>query len=156
MNKDLEKYHGLVVLKIIRATHLPISFTKQNSNSYIINKKFGLYIKYSSKRISPWTFTFRKEHQDEISLLKKQYSEVFICLVCHNDGVVCLTFKELKLLLDYNHTDEWVRVSRRPRSKYSIHGSDGQFKNKKGNNEFPRIILDAIKQTSLSAIKKAS
>ena len=145
MNKDFEKYHGLVILKIIRASKLLINFIKKNTNSYIIDEKIGLYIKYSSKRMSPWTFTFRKEHQDEISCLKSQHHKIFICLVCHNDGVVCLSFKELKFILDHNHSDEWVRVSRRPGQKYSIHGSDGKLKNKKGNSEFPKIILDSIK-----------
>ncbi len=148
MNKDIEKYHGLVVLKIVRSAQSSISFAKKNSNSYIINKNAGLYIKYSSKRLSPWTFTFRKEHQDEILSLKKEYERVFICLVCHNDGVVCLDFSDLKFILDHNHSDEWVRVSRRPGMKYSISGSDGKLKNKKGISEFPKIILDAVKQTS--------
>ena len=148
MNNDLEKYHGLVILKIIRATQSSISFAKKNSNSYIINKNVGLYIKYSSKRLSPWTFTFKKEHQDEILSLKKEYKKIFICLVCHNDGVVCLNFNDLKLILDHNHSDEWVRVSRRPGKKYSISGSDGKLKNKKGNSEFPKIILDTVKQDS--------
>ena len=150
MNKDLEKYHGLVILKIIRASQLSIAFIKENTNSYIINKQIGLYIKYSSKRVSPWTFTFRKEHQDEILLLKNRYHKVFICLVCHNDGVVCLSFKELKFILDHNHSDEWVRIYRRPGQKYSIHGSDGKLKNKKGKSEFPKIILDSIEQLNWS------
>ena len=144
MNKDLEKYHGLVILKIIRMNPFSINFLKKNANSYVMNDKIGLYIKHSSRRVSPWVFTFKKEHQDEISFLEAQYDAVFICLVCHNDGVVCLNFKELKFILDYNHADEWVRVSRRPGEKYSIHGSDGKLKNKKGNSEFPKIILDLV------------
>ena len=148
MNTDLEKYHGLVIVKIIRSAQLPISFIKKNSNSYIINDTFGLYIKYSKKRLSSWTFTFKKEHQDEILSLKKEYKKVFICLVCHNDGVVCLSFNELKFILDHNHSNEWVRISRRIGEKYFIKGSDGQFKNKKGNSEFPKIILETIKQAS--------
>ena len=148
MNKDLEKYHGLAILKIVRAAQSSVSFAKKNSNSYIINEEIGLYIKHSSKRMSPWTFTFRKEHQDEILSLKKEYQKIFTCLVCHNDGVVCLNFEELKFILDYNHSDEWVRISRRPGKKYSITGSDGKLKNKKGNSEFPKIILDSVKQTS--------
>ena len=142
MNKNLEKYHGLVILKIIRKAKCPVTFFKKNANSYIIDKKIGLYIKYSTKRLSPWTFTFRKEHQDEILFLKQEHKNTFTCLVCHNDGVVCLSFNELKFILDHNHSDEWVRISRRPKQKYLISGSDGKLKNKKGNNEFPKIILD--------------
>lgn len=146
MNKDFEKYHGLVLLKIIRAYQLPISFVTNSSNSYVINDNIGIYIKHSKNRVSPWTFTFKKEHQDEISLLYNKYNTTFICLVCHNDGVVCLKFNELKIILDHNHDEsEWVRVFRRHREKYSIHGSDGKMEYKKGNSEFPKIILKSIK-----------
>ena len=145
MNKDFEKYHGLVILKTIRSSRVPISFIKEKSNSYILNEIVGLYIKHSKNRISPWAFIFKKEHQDEILFLKQKYKQVFTCLVCHNDGVVCLSLDDLKLLLDNNHSDEWIRASRRVREKYSIHGSNGKLKNKKGISEFPKIILNAIK-----------
>ena len=144
MNTDLEKYHGLVILKIIRSAPSFVSFFKKTSHSYIINETVGLYIKHSTKRMSPWTFTFMKGHQDEILALKKEYQKVFVCLVCHNDGVVCLSFDELKFILDHDHLDEWVRIMRRVGEKYAIKGSDGKLKNKKGISEFPKIILDAI------------
>ena len=145
MNKDVEKYHGLVLLKIVRSSKSPISFIKEGDNSYIINGKFAVYVKYTKQRVSPWTFTFRRENQDEISLLSKKYDATFVCMVCHNDGIVCLKFDELKRILDYNHEDEWIRVSRRPKEKYSVYGSDGKLKNKKGKNEFPKIILEMMK-----------
>ena len=146
MNKDLEKYHGLTLVKIIRSSKASISFIKEGANSYIVNQTAGIYIKYSTKRLSPWPFTFQKKHQDEIALLHKRYNKVFICFICHNDGVVCLSFDELKFILDHNHNEnEWIKISRRPGTKYSVHGSDGKLKNKKGNSEFPKIILDALK-----------
>ena len=145
MKKEVEKYHGSILLKIIRSSKSPISFIKEGDSSYIINEKFAVYIKYSKKQVSPWTFIFRKDNQDEISSLNKKYDATFICLVCHNDGIVCLKFEELKFMLDYNHEDEWVKVSRGSGKRYSIHGSDGKLKKKKGNKEFPEIILEMIK-----------
>ncbi len=102
-------------------------------------------MKYSSKRMSPWGFSFLKSHQDEILEIKKAIGEVFLLLVCHDDGIVALNFDKLKIILDEVHDQvEWIRVSRRPREKYSVSGSDGKLKFKIGGNEFPKKIFNAL------------
>ena len=42
--------------------------------------------------MSPWRFSFQKEHQDEILDMKNKFGEIYTILVCNDDGIVCLSF----------------------------------------------------------------
>ncbi len=146
-----EFFHGAVLTRLIHDSDIGLRINQynyaDNNASYVVNDKVGLYIKHSTNRLSPWTFTFHKEHQDEIQEMKRKLSDVFIVLVCNDDGVVCLSFEELKKALDdYHKTAEWVRVARRPRQKYGVTGSDGKLKTKIGENEFPKKLLKVAKR----------
>ena len=110
--------------------------------------KFAVYIKTSSKRISPWRFTFLKQHQEEILLLDDEYDEVFIALINGNDGVACFNYETLKVLLDDHFDDsEWVSVRRKAREQYTLAGKDGKMTGKLPLNDFPSAIVEfALKQ----------
>jgi len=107
----------------------------------------GLYIKTSQKRRGPWRFNYHREQQDEILNLRKEHGEVFNVYVNGTDGFACVSFKELKELLDENHEDqEWIAISRKPREAYRISGNDGQRENALRKNNFPNAIVDYFKE----------
>lgn len=150
MLKKFEFYHGVVLSRLVNG-NVPVQIhtylTKSNA-SYVLNDSVGLYIKHSTKRMTPWHFSFQERHQNEIQEMKDKFTEVFLVLVCGDDGLVTLSFEELKELLDEQHDEvEWVAVSRRPREKYAVSGSDGKLKYKIGENEFPDKILDSLPKT---------
>jgi hypothetical protein len=69
--------------------------------------------------------------------MKRNVGAVFLLLVCNEDGVVVLTFDELKQILDEDHeTVEWISAARNRRQMYSIKGSDGKLSFKVGRDEF--------------------
>lgn len=111
MIKEFEFFHGLVFARILHGMQRPVSlkpFQSVSNASYIVNDKIGIYIKYSSKRMTPWRFTFRKEHQAEMQLMKLHCRNVFLLLVCNDDGIVCLSDSEVKQILDSQHEPiEW-------------------------------------------------
>ena len=156
MLRDFELHHGAVLARLIHGD-TPVSLTlypTPSNSSYVINGHIGLYIKYSTKRMTPWNFSFAKAHQDEIKKMKEELGEVFVVLVCESDGLVTLSYEELKKVLDENHEEtEWIRVARRPREKYSVSGTDGKLKCKIGENEFPRKIL-AVRKAEGSFMDK--
>lgn len=140
-------YHGAALHYIIDSgERVTINNYKGGSNSsYVLNDSIGLYIKYSNKRLSPWQFSFAKEHQDEILEMKDSYQEVFILLVCGRDGIVCLSFKELKVLLDDNHKEIETISVRRPQGKmYKVVGTDGKLNYKISRSDFPEKVLQSI------------
>lgn len=146
MIKEFEFYHGVVFSKLIH--HFPngvsISAYQSPSNaSYVLNDNIGIYIKHSTKRMTPWRFSFQRIHQDEIQQMKGRLGNVFILLVCGEDGVVTLSFEELKTILNETHDEtEWISASRMPNKEYTIKGSDGALNRKVGKNNFPKRLLE--------------
>lgn len=145
MIKEFEFFHGLVFARMIHSMNESIlirSFPTDSNSSYIINDSIGIYIKYSTKRMTPWRFTFKQEHQNEIEEMKKSLEKVFLILVCNDDGIVCLSYKELKQILDGHHDPiEWISADRHKREMYAVNGSNGELRFKIGPNDFPEKIF---------------
>ena len=91
---QFEFFHGAVLNRIISAKD-DISFktfpTKSNC-SFVINNKTGIYIKYSKSRLTPWNFSFKKIHQEELEILSEYNKATFLILVCNNDGIVSIYY----------------------------------------------------------------
>lgn len=144
MISEFEFFHGVVFARMLHATQTQLSikpYSPSDNAAYLVNGK-GIYIKYSTKRLSPWRFSFQKRHQDQILEMKKDLGQVFVLLVCNDDGVVVLSFDELKQILNENHESvEWISAARNRRQMYSIKGSDGKLGFKVGKDEFLNKIF---------------
>jgi hypothetical protein len=158
MIRDFEIYHGIVFARLLNASSAPIStasYPSSSNASYFLENgghSAGMYIKYSTKRLSPWRFTFLQEHQGEIDRMKAEFGEVFLILVCGKNGIVVLNHDELKSILDHNHDPaEWVSVARGKRQMYTVKGKDGALDCKIGETDFPRKILDYLRVENASA-----
>ena len=116
MIKEFEFYHGAVLTNLLHGSGQSVTiepFPSESNASYIINKNIGLFIKHSAKRMSPWRFSFAQEHQNEILEMKNKLGELFLSLVCGEDGIVILSFDELKEILNETHDPvEWISVAR--------------------------------------------
>lgn len=145
MINSLEFYQGVVFRKLIHIAEkdgIQVQQYPSKSNcTYIINKNIGIYIKYSSKRLSPWRFSFQKIHQDEMLEMSVLLEKFFLILVCGEDGIVSLSFDEVKQVLNEIHEEvEWISVERNPRQEYSIKGSDGALNYKIGMNDISLLL----------------
>lgn len=149
MIKEFEFYHGVVFSKLIHEVEVPVKFTvypTASNASYVLNDTIGIYIKHSAKRMTPWRFSMQRDHQDEILKMKNDLGEVFLVLVCGDDGIVTLNFEELKTILNEAHGNvEWISAARRPREEYTIKGSDGSLDYKVAKIDFGKKISDAVK-----------
>ncbi len=158
MMRDFELYHGVALTRLLNNLSAPIAIGKYVSDTnglYVLRgnaRSAGIYIKYCTKRLSPWSFTFRQEHQDEIARMKAELGEVFLVLVCHMDGVAVINYAELKQILDENHeASEWVTVARGKRQMYAVWGKDGTLDFKVAESSFPRKILDYLNDTNTAS-----
>jgi hypothetical protein len=144
MIRGFESYHGTVLARLVHSADGTQSigiFPGLSNASYILNEKIGLYIKYSAKRMSPWQFTFKREHQIEIETMRSMLN-VFVVLVCNDDGIVCLSYEESKSLIgDQAGLVGWITATRRARQMYGIKGSSGSLETKVGANEFPEKLF---------------
>jgi len=145
MIKEFERFHGAVFARILREAGNAVSlqpYTTEGNSSYIVNGNIGIYIKYSRKRMSPWRFSFAGEHQDEIKQIRDQLGKVFVVFVCGTDGIVALSYGELKNILDEVHErTEWVSIARSVRKMYLVRGSDGRLPFKAGKRDFPQSLF---------------
>jgi hypothetical protein len=147
VHKDFAEYHGTMLCRVVHDSTSPVSvrlFATASNASYVINDKIGIFVKYSSNRMSPWGFSFGVSHHEEIERLHAQLPSIFITLICGSDGIACLSYPEFRQVIDMNHVGtESIRVSRKPREMYSVTGTDGKLRFKIGNNDFPRKLFQA-------------
>lgn len=145
MIKEFELYHGVIMSRLVHSCDGPISlrlYPSSSNASYVLNGNIGIYVKHSAKRLSPWRFSFQKEHQDEILRMKNELGSIFVLLVCGKDGIVTLSFDELKTILNDSHEEtEWISAARQLNQEYTIKGSDGSLKRKVGKNDFPKKLF---------------
>ena len=146
MIREFEFYHGAVLAKLLHESGRSVTiepFPSESNASYVVNKNIGLFIKHSAKRMSPWRFSFSTEHQNEILEMKNKLGEVFLLLVCGEDGIVSLSFDELKSILNETHDPvEWISVARNKNTHYTVKGSDGSLGYKISHKDFPRKLFE--------------
>ena len=143
---EYQFFNGVVLNGLVRKGKLLKidAFPSSGNNAFTINEKVGIYIKYSKKVISPWRFTFLKEHQDEFKIMSELLTS-FLILVCNKDGIVCINSITLKKILDTKHESvEWISAARLKRESYEVKGSDGKLKFKININNFPRHVINKL------------
>lgn len=145
---DYERYHGIVLRALITelptGAHVKAEDAHGVVNSFIINKRVGLYIKHSARRLSPWVFGFTEDHLAELDLLFDHAEQSFVCLVCEYDGFLTLTREEVLQLMDIKESDRSlsIHVKRRKRQMYTVGGRNELERSKpKG---FGNDMLQAI------------
>jgi len=86
--------------------------------------------------------------------MKTKIGEVFLLLVCSDDGVVILSFNELKQILDESYgKPEWISVARSRRKMFSVKGSDGELQFKVARNDFLDKIFHIINRLQIDKDK---
>lgn len=152
MIRQVEQYHGAALARLVRSEGSPpikLQWHPRYRSAYVLDGCVAVYMKYSTNRLSPWTFGFKSGHQAEIADLRDEFDEALVALVCGTDGVACLSSAEYQRVLDdVLRASEWVRVARGPRQKYSVTGSDGRQGFRVGDNEYPAKVYAAVRNAS--------
>lgn len=137
-------FHGHALVRLIQDPKTYGIELFHGNNCYLINKKSLIYLKHTSKRISPWQFTFSPDHLNEISTIAANSRNLFLILICNDNGICCLDYKETAQLIMIGNMDQtkFLRVSRLTGEKYAVSGTDGKLKYKIGNSDFPCKVLE--------------
>lgn len=145
MIKEFGFYHGVVFSTLSHYSRKPLTIAQYHSRdnaSYMINDHIGVYIKYSTKRLSPWHFSFQPLHLGELLEINRESRKLIVMLVCRDDGIVGLTFDELVQVIDVaSISTESIGVNRRHREKYFVKGSLGALTRKIGKTDFCEKVL---------------
>lgn len=146
--KEIECIYGSVLYRLIETSGREISvghIPNDTRGFYLVNNKIPLCIKYSTKRVSPWSFTFTKSQQNDLQEVKDIYKNAVVVFVCGHDGMCAIKFEDFKSVLDYYHEDvEHVIIKRKKGEKYSVSGKDGDLGFKIGDKDFSKLIDEII------------
>ena len=145
MIREFEFYHGIVFTSLFHYTAECLrvgQFPSADNSSYVVNDSVGVYVKYSTKRMSPWHFSFEKRHNAEIVEMSRRFERVIVMLVCKDDGVAGVNYEEFGQIVDVTvKSMQWVSVVRRPREKYSVKGPLGSLSYKIGMTDYCEKVL---------------
>ena|ERR1700728_3559145 len=140
MISEFEFFHGAVFARMLHSGQQVLSikpYSESDNAAYVVNDSKAIYIKYCTKRLSPWRFSFQPRHHDLVLQMKEHMGEVFICLVCNDDGVVVLTFDEFQEVVKADGgTVEWLSAARNKRQMYLVKGPLGRLTFKVGKDDF--------------------
>lgn len=145
---EQERHHGVVLARLVRGASpygADILLRGQQRSSYVVGGRVALYVKYSTRRLSPWSFSFTQAHQVEVAALGSTFDCTFVVLVCGDDGIACLSLSEFNSLLDDNfEPTEWLKAARGRRQRYTVTGTDNRQGIKVGDSEFPAKVLASL------------
>ncbi|MEM9261956.1 MAG: hypothetical protein AAGA22_00100 [Pseudomonadota bacterium] len=150
MITESARYQGAVLAHIVDNWDGPIAIRRafgEAAGFYILNERLPIFIKYSTKRYSPWTFTFQREHQMRQQALFDKLGECLMVFGCGRDGIAAISHQDFRKVLDnYFEEQESVSLRRRHAEMYKIRGRDGELERKIGRNSLIDL-LSSLKES---------
>lgn len=133
---EFERYHGAVIRQLVvgMKQELCISVADESGriNAFMLNRKVGVYIKHSSKRLPPWQFTYQDAHLEEIDKLKKKMGSIWLIHACGRDGIVAISLDEFYSMNPVQkNTTSFVRVDRDRHTMYRVNGTGSRLEKPK-------------------------
>lgn len=150
---DLEFLQGAAFLRLLKEIpNVSINYLSSiHSSLYLVqitNKESAILFKISKKPTSSWSFIFSPQEEMAIHNFRETYPNVqlFIALICHRDGICCLSEEQLSSLFDLNNglSSQRISVKREPRGSYYVKGTGRvPLERTVPQNNWPNIILSA-------------
>jgi hypothetical protein len=135
MLDDVELIQGAVLRQVVVGAAGPVRIAPREKagrvNTFIVNEAVGLHVKHSTKRMSPWLFTFHLDHLAELTEVQKECRDTFVALVCGTDGIATLDSKALQSIIRFDSSEQaWIRVKREKRAMYGVSGNSSELTHK--------------------------
>jgi hypothetical protein len=148
MLDEYEFYQGVVLRQLAVENSYSMSFRPfvrgGRINAFVVNGRIGVYVKHSSKRMSPWRFSFNIDQAADLLDLEQKFPDSFAVFVCGDDGLVTLSFADLHTIVSFQESENaWVSASRPPRTQYELAGNRGELKYKVARGI--SLILETLK-----------
>ena len=149
MIADYKLHHGAVLADIVDRSRFPVTIEESTEEgrllNYILNGNVGMQIKFAKKRLRPWQFAFPEAHITDLRDMSATMHATFLVLVCGSDGIAAINATDV---LPFLHAAEggqsWLRVERRKREHYRVHGAPGELPLRYSTNTLP--IVEALSE----------
>jgi len=145
MISDSDRYQGSALRQIIVSAGRPVSIGTADSSGRIDSfsiERTAFQIKYSTKRLSPWNFSFTADQLMEIAALARTFDAVWMVLVCGADGIVSLRAREFLSVTEPRPGGVCsIRIYRNRNSMYRVSGNARELPNPK-----PRGVSELVSE----------
>src|SRR6266853_429746 len=130
-------YEGAALYSLLKAAGA--AHVRYDAPFFVIDDRAIVYLKYSTRVRSPWSFTFSAEEQ---ALLNHPPSKgnLTIALICGEDGVAALGFDAFKGIARSKNTAFRIACFRRHGEHYEISGPDGVLDGKVPPSSWSRLL----------------
>jgi hypothetical protein len=127
MMEKANYYHGAAIISLLESEKC-FSVKKKEFFGYVVNDKFFVFLKYTTKAKSPWRFIFDQEDINRCLKISSEYEDIALGLICGGDGVCGLKWNEVRCLI--GDKPGWISVNRRHNERYAVAGPVSALKNK--------------------------
>ncbi len=152
MIRDQELLHGAALLRLFDARE-PVTVCRAadiHPSAYRVEaggRRITLLLKLSTRKKSPWQFTFTEGEGAALAALAEDYPDHkrLLVFVCHLDGVCCLPHDRLGELIEdpFGPAGQAVSVARAERKSYRVSGPGRlRLRGTIPVSDWPRIIFE--------------
>jgi len=152
MIAELDRYQGVVLRQLLVAhghsVCVGVADLSGRVDAFCIEGA-AFQVKHSSKRLSPWQFTYMPENLTELDELRRTFDPVWVFLVCGDDGIVGVSLSDLTSIVRIGDGGAaWIRVTRNRNSMYRVGGALGELPRAKprGVQEFLAEVFDLSRE----------
>ncbi|KKE80045.1 hypothetical protein NSA56_10135 [Oceanobacillus caeni] len=145
-------YHGAVLSQI--SEHPSFHALKKVDSEYghyLVNQDTRLFVKYLTKKSSPWNFKFSVSEMQSIQHVMKKTNNVFLCLVCGQETICALNKNELRNLINLNSAEtQYIIVEVPTGGSMHVKGTTRTLERTLRHNSFPGKLFEETLELSNS------
>lgn len=141
--QEQDIYHGTALMQIVEhPSFKALNRASKEYGHYLINTDRQVFAKYTTKKRSPWQFTFQPKDVTAISGAVESGDRLFVCLVCGHVTICALTQNEIRQVIDLKSpTQQTVRVEVPKGGSCHVHGTSGALVRTVPHNSFPDKVF---------------
>lgn len=142
--QEQDHFHGTALMQVVEyAPFKAINKVDTHYGHYLVNTDRHLFIKYTKRRQSPWTFVLTLDELKNLKATTDQYEKVTVCLVCGNATICAIRRDELLAVVDVGaSTQQWIKVTVPPGSSCRVSGSLAKLTKTVPHNSFPSKVFE--------------
>jgi hypothetical protein len=134
-----EFYEGAALHQLARGGE--IKSIRYEHPFFFVNGRLLLYLKYSTKGRSPWSFNFMPAEQ---SLLQERALKfgIVMGLICGSDGIAGINYEEYREIAAPRKSAIHISCYRQHGRQYTVAGPDGELNRKIAPSFWQRVLAN--------------
>ena len=136
-NTKRDFYEGAALFLLAR--NIAIGSIRYEAPCFVLNETLVVYLKYSTKGRSPWSFTITTD-EHEILETRSSQLKVVVGLVCGADGVAAVAYPSLAAITGPSNSAAHLACYRRHNEHYRISGPLGELPRKVAPSDWLRVF----------------